>query len=88
MNTTNIAAKTSKEIRVKLLGKYKPGRDGEGWLRIFPGRQPMWGNCRFIFDRDCREYDWLVVYDDLPPLQGNAIPYGRRNSPVRLLIRF
>ncbi|OZA47199.1 MAG: glycosyltransferase [Hydrogenophilales bacterium 17-61-76] len=53
-------------LRIKFLGKFKPGLDGDGWLKCFPGRQPRWGNCDFIFDRDCRDYDWLVVYDDLP----------------------
>lgn len=61
-------------LRIKLLGKYRPGRDGEGWLKCFPGRQPRWGNCDFTFDRDCREYDWLVVYDDLPSLAGERHP--------------
>ena len=40
------------------------------WLRQFPGNQPVWGDCRFLFDRDERDYDWLLVYDDLPPLAG------------------
>jgi hypothetical protein len=39
---------------------------GDDYLRRFPNREPLWGNCQFIFDPDCREYDWLVVYDDLP----------------------
>ncbi|MFP6887498.1 MAG: glycosyltransferase, partial [Opitutales bacterium] len=37
------------------------------WLRQFPKKEPLWGNCRFIFDPDARQYDWLVVYHDLPP---------------------
>lgn len=62
------------DIRIKLLGKFKPGHDGEGWLHMFPGNVPVWGNCRFIFDRSCREYDWLVVYDDMPSLAGERHP--------------
>lgn len=57
-------------IRIKFLGKFKPGRDGADWLDRFPGRQPVWGNCRFTFDRDCRDYDWIVAYDDLPSVAG------------------
>src|SRR4030066_603069 len=49
-------------IRIKLLSKVPP----EEWLRYFPKGEPVWGNCRFEFSRDCRNYDWLVVYDDLP----------------------
>jgi hypothetical protein len=31
-----------------------------------PGSNTQWGNCRFTFDLDAKEYDWLVVYHDLP----------------------
>ncbi len=36
------------------------------FLRQFPGGDPVWGDCRFVFDPDARSYDWLVVYEDLP----------------------
>lgn len=49
-------------ISVKILSKVRP----EEWLRYFPQGESVWGNCRFEFSRDCRNYDWLVVYDDLP----------------------
>ncbi|MBM9604850.1 glycosyltransferase family 10 domain-containing protein [Desulfopila inferna] len=39
-------------------------------LRQFPGMNPVWGHCSFIFDADCRDYDWLVVYHDLPRNNG------------------
>ncbi len=57
--------KNSKEqapIRVKLMTR----PDARVWLRQFPGQIPRWGRCEFIFDHDERDYDWLVVYDDLP----------------------
>ena len=25
-----------------------------------------WGDCLFIQDAECRDYDWVVVYDDMP----------------------
>ncbi|MCU0777315.1 MAG: glycosyltransferase family 10 [Akkermansiaceae bacterium] len=62
-----------KPIRIKLLGKYKPGADGAGWHNCFPGAPDAptrWGNCQFIFDRNERAYDWLVVWDDLPSASG------------------
>jgi len=31
-----------------------------------PGNNSQWGNCYFTFDIDANEYDWLVVYHDLP----------------------
>jgi hypothetical protein len=49
-------------IRIKILSKVRP----EEWLRYFPKGEPIWGDCRFEFNQDCRNYDWLVVYDDLP----------------------
>lgn len=58
----------STPIRVKFLSRIKlpDGNIGTDFLRRFPNREPVWGDCRFIFERECRDYDWLVVYDDLP----------------------
>jgi hypothetical protein len=55
---------TQAHIRVKLLGRTEP----RTWLRQFPDGTPEWGDCAFLFDPLARHYDWLVVYDDLPPL--------------------
>ncbi len=43
------------------------GKSYAKFLRQFPGSFPQWGDCLFDFDLDCKEYDWLVVYHDLPP---------------------
>lgn len=53
-------------IRVKFLAKACRPKNLAAWLARFPGGQPRWGRCEFIFDPDCRDYDWLAVYDDLP----------------------
>ncbi len=50
-------------IRVKLLCKLPVAH----LRKQLPKEQPVWGKCKFIFDKDERNYDWLVVYDDLPP---------------------
>lgn len=50
-------------IKVKFLWTHDP----QQWIRQFPHGQPVWGECRFSFDPDDRDYDWLVVYNDLPP---------------------
>jgi hypothetical protein len=42
------------------------GRSAAALIRQFPNLAPQWNNCLFTFDVDCREYDWLVVYHDLP----------------------
>ena len=57
-------------LRVKFLTKH-PERDVTGiWRQFLPGGNPVVGRCRFLFDRDARDYDWLVVYDDLPSSRG------------------
>ncbi len=38
----------------------------ERFSRQLPGNNLQWGNCHFTFDNDAKEYDWLVVYHDLP----------------------
>lgn len=58
----------SSSIRVKFLSRVSlPHLNvGENLLRRFKNADPVISKCRFIFDRDCKNYDWLVVYDDLP----------------------
>jgi hypothetical protein len=51
------------KTRVKFIGTYGDQR----WLRQFPGNRPVWGHCEFVLDPEAEEYDWLVVYNDLPP---------------------
>lgn len=57
-------------IRIKFLTKH-PAKDISGhWFRFLPAGNPQVGRCQFLFDRDERNYDWLVVYDDLPSVSG------------------
>lgn len=53
-------------LRVKFLSRLPTAQ----WLHQLPHGEPHWGNCRFLFDPQAREYDWLVVYDDIPELPG------------------
>jgi hypothetical protein len=55
-------------LRVKVLSSLPAAV----WMHQFPHNEPVWGNCEFIFERDAREYDWLLVYDDLPARAGEA----------------
>jgi hypothetical protein len=57
-------------ISVKFVARGKGGARPDLWTRQFPGRQPVWGRCEFFFDPALRDYDWLVVYDDMPSLDG------------------
>jgi hypothetical protein len=56
------AIASNKRIRVKFFGTY----NARAWLRQFPHNLPVWGNCEYTFDLDAQDYDWLVVYNDLP----------------------
>lgn len=57
---------SANKIKVKILSRLTVPE----WLRYFPEQEPEWGNCRFLFSADARFYDWLVVYDDIPPAGG------------------
>ncbi len=56
-----------KEIAVKFVSKGGLLENADVWRRQLPAQAPIWGRCRFSFDPDARDYDWLVAYDDLPP---------------------
>lgn len=62
----------SSPIRIKFIFRGQRESNEALWLRQFPGQNPVWGNCRFVFDRTAREYDWLVVFDDLPAQSGQG----------------
>jgi hypothetical protein len=67
-------------LTVKLLTKHHGGARSRAWRRLSPNRSDQWGDCRFVFDPACDHYDWLVVYDDLPPANPReplACPPGR-----------
>lgn len=70
-------------IHVKFLSRVKmpDGNIGDSYLRRFENFEPIIGNCHFHFERDFRNYDWLVAYDDLPrdsPSETLACP--RKNT--------
>jgi hypothetical protein len=57
----------SAAVRVKFVAKGHDAAAMAVWARQLPGDGSRWGDCEFCFDPDARDYDWLVVYDDLPP---------------------
>ena len=73
---TNQPSSKSDQIRVKVLTPI-PQRY---FMHQFPNGEPVWGHCRFSFDPADRDYDWLVVYEDLP-----ALPDVPRNKRRELL---
>ena len=61
-------------IRVKVLTPI-PQRY---FMHQFSGGEPVWAGCRFSFDPLDRDYDWLVVYEDLPGLPD--VPRNKRRE--------
>jgi len=62
------------------------GTSVDRWLRQFPGNVPEWGNCRFDFDLDAKEYDWLVVYHDLPRPKVSSYEEKLQCSPEKTIL--
>jgi len=75
---SNSTRDNDKEIIVKFVCKGGLLENADVWRRQLPAHAPVWGRCRFIFDPDARDYDWLVAYDDLPPDISGAKPHTRR----------
>ena len=63
----------SPRLRVKVISKLPDTL----WLHQFPHGEPVWGGCEFVFERDARDYDWLLVYDDLPAGAGEPRKVSR-----------
>ena len=67
LSTREKKSADSSEVVVKFMARGLPkGEDPGQFMRLFPGSVPRWGTCRFTFDVDCHDYDWLVVYHDIP----------------------
>ncbi|MEP1231404.1 MAG: glycosyltransferase family 10 [Litorimonas sp.] len=57
-------------MRVKFLAKTSPNQDPALWTSLFPNGTTTINGTEFVFDINAREYDWLVVYQGLPPHHG------------------
>lgn len=59
----------AKATKVKFLSRgLRRGTDTSQYRRMLPDSSPTWGNCSFTFDIDDHNYDWLVVYHDIPSM--------------------
>ncbi len=65
MQTQYTSNSQARPITVKFMARMRPDTIKDRWLRQFPDNVPEWGRCRFVFDIESEEYDWLVVYHDL-----------------------
>lgn len=58
------------DIRVKFVSKTAPESIETLWRPLLPPGSDRIGRCQFTFDPDARDYDCLIVYEDLPPRSG------------------
>lgn len=58
-------------IRVKFMARGIRRKEASDflWRRQFPGKDTVWGDCQFLLDCDERDYDWLVVFSEFPPVE-------------------
>jgi hypothetical protein len=66
--TQSQSTNKKRPIIVKFMAKGLPRKvsDKSRYSRQLPGVNAQWGDCHFLFDPYAKEYDWLVVYHDLP----------------------
>ena len=60
----------NKAIRVKWIGKHSFS-PSSAWITQIPQIKPQFNHCHFIFDPYEKDYDWLIVEDDLPKVLKN-----------------
>jgi len=75
-----MAEERQHEYRVKFIGR---GESAAQWALQSPGSQGRWGHCRFLFDLAERDYDWLVVIDEVSrnlPGQAEPLACSRENT--------
>ncbi len=64
-------------LRVKFLAKSSGADPTDYWRRFLPDGETRQGEVEFFFRPDHRDYDWLVVYDDLPAADGERFTRWR-----------
>jgi len=74
------------EIRVKLVSRASHPDKELGFKLQSEGNQGKWGSCRFIFDPLEKEYDWLVIIDDVPSILPNRVEQVRCPKENTILV--
>lgn len=59
-------------LRVKFLARTAADQSPRLWTSLFKGGEPVIDGVSFTFDPDARDYDWLIVYEDLMFLPGET----------------
>ena len=61
------------DVRVKLVSRGTKEKDILGFNKQTPGNKSKLGVCHFIFNSLEKDYDWLVIIDDVPKYLPNRI---------------
>ena len=52
-------------VRVKLLSRGSPANEESKFKKQSPNNEAKWGSCSFTFNPLEKDYDWLVIIDDI-----------------------
>ena len=66
--------------KVKFLYKNSFKDYGQSWLRMLPNNRNQLNDCEFIFDADDVNYDWLIVYNNLPDDKKTLVSCPKENT--------
>ena len=61
-----------KDIKIKLVGRTSRANEESVFKRQSANHEGKWGSCSFTFNPEERNYDWLVVIDDIPKILSNG----------------
>ncbi len=61
----------SKYIKVKLLNRSSQADEESIYKAQSPNNEAIWNNCKFTFNPLEKDYDWLVIVDDIPKIIPN-----------------
>jgi hypothetical protein len=64
-----------KDIRVKLLNRGSLANEESGFKNQTPRNEAKWGSCSFTFNPLEKDYDWLVIIDDIPYITPNRVEH-------------
>jgi hypothetical protein len=62
-----------KEIKVKLVTRGSKANEESGFRLQSKNNEAIWGSCSFTFNPLEKDYDWLVIIDDVPKITPNRV---------------
>ena len=75
-----------KNIKVKLVSRNSHANEESDYKIQSPHNEAKWGSCTFTFNPLEKEYDWLVIIDDIPRIMPNGIEQLRCPKENTILI--